>query len=38
MAKLVPELYRSDFEHSLRFYVELLGFRILYDRPEEKFA
>jgi catechol 2,3-dioxygenase-like lactoylglutathione lyase family enzyme len=38
MAKLVPELYCSDFEHSLRFYVELLGFRILYSRPEEKFA
>jgi catechol 2,3-dioxygenase-like lactoylglutathione lyase family enzyme len=38
MAKLVPELYCSNFEHSLRFCVELLGFRILYDRPEEKFA
>ena len=38
MAKLVPELYCSDFERSLRFYVEILGFRILYDRPEEKFA
>jgi catechol 2,3-dioxygenase-like lactoylglutathione lyase family enzyme len=38
MVKLVPELYCSDFKHSLRFYVELLGFRILYDRPEEKFA
>jgi catechol 2,3-dioxygenase-like lactoylglutathione lyase family enzyme len=38
MAKLVPELYCSDFKNSLRFYVELLGFRILYDRPEEKFA
>ena len=38
MAKLVQELYCSDFEHSLRFYVELLGFRILYSRPDEKFA
>ncbi len=28
MAKLVPELYCSDFEHSLRFYVDILGFRI----------
>ena len=38
MAKLVPELYCSSFAHSLRFYVELLGFHILYDRPEECFA
>ena len=38
MAKLVPELYCSDFDRSLRFYVELLGFDVLYDRPEERFA
>jgi catechol 2,3-dioxygenase-like lactoylglutathione lyase family enzyme len=38
VAKLVPELYCSDFERSLRFYVERLGFRVLYDRPAEKFA
>lgn len=38
MAKLVPELYCSDFERSLRFYIEIIGFRVLYDRPEEKFA
>jgi catechol 2,3-dioxygenase-like lactoylglutathione lyase family enzyme len=35
---LVPELICSDFEKSLAFYVDLLGFRILYDRPEERFA
>ncbi|MGI9432940.1 MAG: bleomycin resistance protein [Myxococcota bacterium] len=35
---LVPELYVSNLEASLVFYVELLGFRIEYDRPEERFA
>jgi catechol 2,3-dioxygenase-like lactoylglutathione lyase family enzyme len=37
-AKLVPELCCSDFERSLRFYTELLGFSVLYARPEERFA
>jgi catechol 2,3-dioxygenase-like lactoylglutathione lyase family enzyme len=27
-----------DFEKSLDFYTRILGFTILYDRPEEKFA
>lgn len=35
---LVPELICSDLERSLTFYVELLGFRLLYDRPEHRFA
>jgi len=35
---LVPELYVSNLEASLAFYVEVLGFRIEYDRPEERFA
>jgi lactoylglutathione lyase len=35
---LVPELLCSDFDKSLAFYVDLLGFRILYDRPEDRFA
>jgi catechol 2,3-dioxygenase-like lactoylglutathione lyase family enzyme len=38
MSNLVPELYCSDFERSLRFYVGILGFRIVYVRPEERFA
>ena len=38
MAKLVPELLVSDFAQSLRFYKEVLGFKQLYDRPEEAFA
>lgn len=38
MAKLVPDLYCSNFARSLHFYVDLLGFRVLYDRAEERFA
>jgi lactoylglutathione lyase len=37
-AKLVPELVCSNFAESLRFYTGLLGFRVLYSRPEERFA
>ena len=36
--RLVPELHCSDLDKSLAFYVGLLGFRILYDRPEDRFA
>jgi catechol 2,3-dioxygenase-like lactoylglutathione lyase family enzyme len=35
---LVPELYVSNLRASLDFYVGLLGFRILYERAEERFA
>jgi lactoylglutathione lyase len=35
---LVPELICSDFDRSLYFYRSLLGFQILYDRPEDSFA
>ncbi len=35
---LVPELHCSDIDRSIDFYVGVLGFRILYDRPEERFA
>jgi len=38
MVKLVVELLVSDFVQSLRFYTEVLGFKQLYDRPEEAFA
>jgi catechol 2,3-dioxygenase-like lactoylglutathione lyase family enzyme len=37
-AKLVPEFVCSNFSESHRFYTELLGFRVLYSRPEERFA
>jgi catechol 2,3-dioxygenase-like lactoylglutathione lyase family enzyme len=35
---LVPELTVSHFEKSKRFYVELIGFEIKYQRDEPKFA
>jgi len=35
---LVPELYVSDLPASLDFYLDVLGFEIEYDRPEEAFA
>jgi len=37
-AVLVPELNVSDLGRSLSFWCDLLGFRRLYDRPEESFA
>ena len=36
--KLVPELACSDIERSLAFYTQVLGFDIVYARPEESFA
>jgi catechol 2,3-dioxygenase-like lactoylglutathione lyase family enzyme len=35
---LVPELHCSDLEKSLNFYVGILGFGILFARPEDRFA
>ncbi|MEM1087106.1 MAG: VOC family protein [Pseudomonadota bacterium] len=37
-ASLVPELYVTGLDASLAFYVDLLEFEVLYDRPAEKFA
>ena len=37
-AKLVPELVVTDLARSLAFWRDLVGFEILYDRPEEGFA
>ena len=36
-SKLVPELYCSDIVVSRRFYCDILGFTVLYERPEERF-
>ena len=36
--RLIPELCCSNYKISLQFYVDVLGFGILYDRPEEGFA
>lgn len=35
---LVPELSVTDFQKSLHFYTEVLGFSIAYQREEEGFA
>lgn len=37
-AKLVPELVVTDLEASLRFWRDLVGFSVAYDRPEAGFA
>lgn len=38
VVKLVPELNVDDLERSLAFYVDLLGFHVRYQRPEDRFA
>lgn len=35
---LVPELYCSNIEKTLAFYIDILDFKVLYQRPEEKFV
>jgi len=37
-AALVPELICSDIARSVGFYREVLGFRIRFERPEDRFA
>jgi len=37
-APLTPELYCVDISKSLPFYIDVLGFRIEYERTEEGFA
>jgi catechol 2,3-dioxygenase-like lactoylglutathione lyase family enzyme len=34
----MPELYVSDYQKSLAFYVNLLGFKLEYDRTDPSFA
>ncbi|MDD9928015.1 MAG: VOC family protein [Rhodospirillaceae bacterium] len=36
-AALVPELYVRDIETSREFYVGMLGFEVLFERPEDGF-
>ena len=35
---LVPELYVSDYNKSLHFYIDILGFKLEYDRTNPNFA
>lgn len=37
-ARIVPEFVVSDLSSSLYFWRDLLGFRVLYERPEERFV
>ena len=37
-APLVPELDVGDLDTSLRFYVGVLGFSVVFQRPRERFA
>lgn len=37
-AKLVPQLVVADLEASLRFWRDLIGFSVAFDRPEQCFA
>ena len=37
-SRLIPELEVSDLQQSLLFYVEAIGFKLEYERPEERFA
>lgn len=36
--RLVPELSVSDLEQSLRFYRDLIGFQVEFERPEDRFV
>lgn len=36
--RLTPELLCKDFDQSLKFYTKVLGFNVLYARPEDLFA
>ncbi len=36
--RIIPELDVTSLSLSLEFYTSVLGFRVLYDRPEERFA
>jgi catechol 2,3-dioxygenase-like lactoylglutathione lyase family enzyme len=38
MSRLIPELDVADLDRSLAFYVGVIGFKVQFDRPEERFA
>ncbi len=35
---LIPELSVNNIEESKRFYIDILGFKLEYERIEDKFA
>ena len=38
LGRLVPELYCTDFDRTLSFFTQALGFDVLFQRPEDRFA
>ena len=36
--QMIPEFDVFNLEESIHFYVDLIGFHIVYDRKEDKFA
>ena len=38
MNRLVPELSVSDLDRSLHFYRDVVGFKVMFERPENRFA
>ncbi len=36
--KMIPELTVFDIEKTKAFYIDILGFKIEYERPEDKFV
>ena len=36
--QMIPEFDVFDLKKSLEFYVDLIGFKVIYDRQEDKFA
>ena len=37
-ARLIPELEVEDLDRSLMFYIGIIGFTVVYARPEERFS
>ena len=38
LRKLVPELSVSDLDNSRKFYLDILGFTVKFERPEDRFV
>lgn len=36
--QMIPEFDIFNLDETLHFYVDLIGFKVVYDRPEDKFA
>ncbi len=36
--QMIPEFDVFDLEKTIHFYIDLIGFHVEYDRPEDKFA